>query len=465
MRHLITLTFAAMVTQALAGPLTPPPGAPAPTNKTLNQVQPGVPLQDTGTTINITSPGFYYLTENVSSNSVGIVISGPGVTLDLNGYTVIGNLSGNASHNGVTISGAADGRPVTIRNGNIYRFSGDGVSAVSSILNVILDNVHISACESNGVDINGNLTATNCTALNNDQQGFLVDGDVQLEKCTARGNGLNGFLLERGTVKNCIASFNGDSGFELGFLQLDAGSIHIADSIAEGNNDRGIYVNNNSVITGCLAITNGAAGIQATRDVTIDNCAARLNTQWGFLTGFNAAVTNCVAAQNGDDGFNIGSGSGISNCGAYQNGDIGFDIGLGCGVSDCGARDNNAAGFEVGAASAISNCGATINGTDGFTLQSDTRIFHCTADGNGTDAAANPTPAGIRSVSDCIIDSCHVTDNDIGISATTGTLTVRCSAAGNSVANYEFAPGAEYGAIITATPGFTSSNAWANFEF
>lgn len=464
-RTIAAIAAAAATHAALAGPLTPPPGAPAPTNKTLSQVQPGVPLEDTGTTINIASPGFYYLTENVSSTGVGIVIQSTGVTLDLNGYTVIGNLSGNSAHNGITIAGVADGRPVTIRNGNIHRFSGDGISAVSSLASVVLENVHISDCESNGVDLNGNLAATDCTALNNDQQGFLVDGDSQLEKCIARNNGLNGFLLERGTIKNCQSSFNGDSGFELGFLRLDAGSILITDSLAEGNNDRGIYVNNNSVIVNCIAMTNGAAGIQGTRDVVIENCATRFNTQWGFLTGFNTAITNCIAAQNGDDGFNIGSSSGISNCGAYLNGDSGFDTGLGCGISDCGARQNAAEGFIVGASSAITNCGSSVNGTDGFSLESDSRIFHCAADGNGTDASASPTPAGIRSVSDCIIDSCHVTDNDIGISATTGTLTVRCSAAGNSVTNYDFAAGAEYAEIITGTPNFTTSNAWANFEF
>ncbi|MEC9374316.1 MAG: right-handed parallel beta-helix repeat-containing protein [Planctomycetota bacterium] len=448
---------------AAAGPLDPPAGPVGPSYKTLDEVKPGVPLEDTGTTITITSPGFYYLTENVSSTGTGILIQATGVTLDLNGYTVIGNISGNSNHHGIQVSPIVDDRPVTIRNGNVHRFSGDGLSVTSSLMNMVLEHVHISDCGGHGVDLAGNLTATDVTSIDNGGNGYLVEGEALLTRCVARSNLGNGFEVEAGTIRDCLGTGNRDSGFELGFLTLNEGSIHIADSIADGNADRGIYVNNNAVVTGCLAIDNGI-GVQATRDVVIENCASRLNAQWGFLTGFNAAVTNCTAAENGGIGFDIGSGSGISNCGAWDNGAVGIETGLGCGVSDCGARGNGTAGFEIGAGSAVMNCGSTINGTDGFTLQSDVRIFQCTADGNGTDAAADPTPAGIRSVSDCIIDSCHVTDNDIGIVAASGTLTIRCSAAGNST-NYEFEAGAEYGAVITGTPGFVESNSFANISF
>ncbi len=446
---------------ALAGPLNPPAG-PMSTYKTLDQVRPGVPLEDTGATIVISGPGYYYLTENVSSVSGGILIQATGVTLDLNGYTVIGNFSGNNSHHGVQLSPIVDDRPITIQNGSIVRFSGDGISATSGLLNVVLKDVHVSDCNSRGVDIAGNLMAIRCSAIDSGSDGFFIGGESNLSHCVARGNPDEGFEAERGFFSFCSATGNGDSGFDLGLLVENAGGVFIENCYAEGNTDRGILVSNNSVITGCVAIANGSTGIQGLRDVVITNCASRLNTRWGFRTGFNATVSDCVAADNGDDGFSIGSGSGITRCAAYQNTENGIDTGLGSGISDCGARSNGAAGFVVGAGSSITNCGSTINGTDGFTLQSDTRIMHCTGDGNG---ASVTDGAGIRSVSDCIIDSCLVTDNDFGIVAATGTLTVRCAAAGNSTANYDFAAGAEYGAIFSATPGFSSSNSFANIEF
>ncbi|MHC4976260.1 MAG: hypothetical protein ACYTF7_06600 [Planctomycetota bacterium] len=54
---------------SLGGPLTPP-GAPAPTHKTLTEVEPRTAINATNTpagvfgTYHITSPGSYYLTEN-----------------------------------------------------------------------------------------------------------------------------------------------------------------------------------------------------------------------------------------------------------------------------------------------------------------------------------------------------------------------------------------------------------------
>src|SRR5579883_474024 len=71
------------------GSLTPP-GAPAPTMKTLSQIEPRTPISSLPFTIYI--PGSYYLTTNLTgvSNSDGITISTGNVTLDLNGFTLQG---------------------------------------------------------------------------------------------------------------------------------------------------------------------------------------------------------------------------------------------------------------------------------------------------------------------------------------------------------------------------------------
>src|ERR1700704_2911468 len=89
------------------GSLTPP-GAPAPTMKTLNQIEsrtgidPSVP--GFTTPYNITQPGSYYLAGNIniSNGTSAIVISTDNVTLDLNGFALI-STSNPAAGSGVLL--------------------------------------------------------------------------------------------------------------------------------------------------------------------------------------------------------------------------------------------------------------------------------------------------------------------------------------------------------------------------
>ncbi|MEL7474461.1 MAG: hypothetical protein AAGK04_14185, partial [Planctomycetota bacterium] len=125
---LALVVLVAAPTATHAGPLTPPAGAPTPTNKTLSEVEPRIPLtQDTapGTgfvVFNILQPGSYYLVEDLQAANLsgfGIVIGVSDVTIDLNGYTMRG---GDTPSDGIFLNGPSISN-VHLRNGTISGFN------------------------------------------------------------------------------------------------------------------------------------------------------------------------------------------------------------------------------------------------------------------------------------------------------------------------------------------------------
>src|SRR5262245_41804718 len=95
---LLALAVAAGAGASLAGPLDPPSGPVAPTMKPLDQVEPRTAINavntpgDATAVFRITQPGSYYLTGNVAGvlNRSGIAVSAADVTIDLNGFAVLG---------------------------------------------------------------------------------------------------------------------------------------------------------------------------------------------------------------------------------------------------------------------------------------------------------------------------------------------------------------------------------------
>lgn len=264
---------------ALAGPLTPPPGAVSSTSKPLSQVEPRTAI--TSLPFVISAAGSYYLTDNLSipANQVGIQVNASAVTIDLNGFTINGNAT---SSDGIDVASSA--RAVTIRNGLITNVGGCGIDAGTG-----------------AADLADGLTVENIRVL------------------TAASRGITG---SRGaTIRNCYVS-GAQVGIRAGF------SSKVLASTVEFATQTGFNIEGGSLIESCVAVgtsggpTNGRGFVFGPGN-TAENCVARSNTGAGFAVSDQALLRGCSSTANSGAGFILGSDSRLESCSAIANADAG----------------------------------------------------------------------------------------------------------------------------------------------
>jgi len=255
MKTLAILLAVLLVHPGNAGDLDPPPGPIGPTMKTLTEVEPRTAVQalpgSSSALYLIERPGSYYLTDNVSGakGKNGIEIAASGVTLDLRGFELVGvpgSLDGVHAHAGSNIS---------IRNGTIRDWGGDGIDALSA-----------SNSEAEGLRV-----------ANNGEIGLGIGSGSVVRDCTAAGNQAYGIFTGFGcTVSACAASDNVGGGIVTAISAAVTGCT-IRHCTARGNSGTGIDAGEGSTIADCTASFNGADGIYASVGCTVSGCTATLN--------------------------------------------------------------------------------------------------------------------------------------------------------------------------------------------
>jgi parallel beta-helix repeat protein len=414
------------------GALTPP-GAPAPTMKSLDQIEARTPISSLPYTI--TNPGSYYVTANLTgiSGSDGIDIATNNVALDLNGFTLQG-VAG--SLNGINILNSS--KNLSIHNGALDSWGQNGVNA-NNAYNSQFD----SLCVSSNVD--GLFTGPNClvricTADQNQNTGIAVGNNCNVKDCATSANGSAGIGLGNScTVIGCNASGNSNGyGISAGF---NVNNCNVINCNASGNS-AGIQVGSSSGVQACTASGNGSYGIAVANSSAIRDCVASSNITYGiYVTGNSCQVVGSTCTGNSVNGIYI--------------------VGNQTAVKDCTAIGNNNYGIDVGANSTVKDCIASGNGNDGIYIPgSNCQIFGNTCSGNGSYgmyAAGNQNR---------IDGNTAANNSSYGIGATSINVQnniTRNFAPGNVLGGYyNYTGNNDYAPI--QTPTNNPASPWANFQ-
>ncbi len=290
------VTFSAFATLA-QGNLTPL-AAPAPSMKSLDQIEPRVPISALPYTIS--TPGSYYITTNllVAVNN-GIVIAANNVNLDLNGFTISSIQSPASTGKGIALgSGSGPVTNITIRNGFITgsvtnnggTYSGNGFGygifqfGGQPAVNVHVSDVAVSGCQFVGIHLGGsNSVVESCSVNMVGSYGIYAQSisDSSAMNCGNFG------IYATASANNCSGSSSGGNGLSAASAENCYGSSTIGNGISAIN------------ALNCYGTSGSGTGLSAT---IVENC-------YGTSSSGTGVAGTTVANSYGTSG---GGGSGIS---------------------------------------------------------------------------------------------------------------------------------------------------------
>ena len=330
------------------GSLTPP-GAPAPTMKRLDEIEPRTNLQATPAPAGvdagnanyhfiINQPGSYYLSANLAvTKANGIQINAEGVTLNLNGFQVA-RASGTGG-DGIQVAAAA--HRFRLLNGSIKGFAfGINTPGSSGARASKYRDLDVSGCTAMAIVSGPGAFIESCYVHDNTgERGFSCTSGTTLINCTAAANTVN-IAMHTGvgaTVINCTAS-NNTTGFG---IYADAGST-LTNCNALGNIGTDTFSCGISTGTGCTVTASTAVS-----NWTF-NGTPTAYTGIGFYIGAGNTVQGCTAAHNRGDGIGLIGYSLAKGNSSLENGSSGDGAGIHVSSSSNRIEGNNVIGNDRG---------------------------------------------------------------------------------------------------------------------
>jgi hypothetical protein len=340
MRSLLVLASLALPALALAQGSLTPPGAPAPSMKSLDQVEARTPIGTVGggtATLVISSPGSYVLVGNVTvSSGNGIVITTADVTLDLNGFTLT-STAATANGNGVNIPFLIDN--ITIRNGHIRSsttwdvgaFTGRGFANgiyFTGTHNALVEGITVTRVAQNGILLDNDFTNTtirNCSVYLCGNIGLSASLVSDSSAAVCGSSGIKADNVVNSTGKNVAGSGDGIAAKD------------VSNSYGESTNPNsgvGIYADN---VTNSSGKSIAGMGILAVHNAT--NCCGTSDSYIG-LKADNA--TNCYGATtSGPRGLLAYTASFCKGENAADALAIAADIAIGCSATSGSIKATN----------------------------------------------------------------------------------------------------------------------------
>ncbi|MCK6476218.1 MAG: right-handed parallel beta-helix repeat-containing protein [Phycisphaerales bacterium] len=282
-----------------AGPLDPPAGPVSETHKALTEVEPRIAISaattpgDGDSTFKITQPGSYYLTGNVTgaSGKSGIEIAASGVTIDLNGFALLG-VSGSLS--GVKAATAV--QSITIRNGTVSGWGIRGIDiAAAAVTGVRLESITCSSNSGDGIAAFSRCVVQNCVMNQNGGYGLLVNTEAVVEDCTANGNGIDGISVGAGAViSRCVCRSNIGNGIRC----ASNGFSSITECVSVENGVDGIRVNLGVYVASNSCAFNGTVTTGAGIRVTGGDCRIESNSSLSNDVGIQVDAPGNIVVKN-----------------------------------------------------------------------------------------------------------------------------------------------------------------------
>ncbi len=307
--HLSLVTVCALLVSAgnifAQGDLTPP-GAPAPTMKSLDQIEARTPIAGGTSTVTISQHGSYYLTGDIAvTTGNGIVISADNVTLDLNGFRVSSSAA-SPNGTGVFLVGPPAGEfnlgahDISILNGHIVggvTYNGtsfstgpgfqNGIAATGNPGSVRVSGVSVMGCSGSGINLGSEFSTV-------------------VDHCAVRVVGGVGILA--GVVSDSTAYQCGDNGIAAATVTGCYGTTTAG--------ARGIYT---LTAVNCWGVSVSGAGVDAT---SASDCYGQSTSGRGLNVQM---ASNCYGISSSTHGINAST---ANNCYGISTSSLGISASM-----------------------------------------------------------------------------------------------------------------------------------------